>query len=622
MSSRGVRVSWDEPENTGPTIEDYDVEYRRPGAQEYTDAEHEGAEREIEIDRLRSGTDYEFRVRASNAEGIGDWSEPTIGRGRSGGGGGGGGGGTTPPPNQPPVFQGPSSFTLPENRMEVGAVRASGATAYGIAPGSDGAEFQIDDAGALQFQSPPDYERPTDVATSDPPDAARNNTYVVAVEAKRVTGSNELSATRTVTVTVTDTAFEAPEITDVTVPSSTEISVSWQPRDNAGPPIQDYDLHYKAAGDRDFTDGDHLGLSTAATLSDLSPSTEYEIQVRAVNGNGPSQWSASESATTSDNTQPAFNQSTFQRTLAENTDAGENVGAPLTANDPDRDQLAYRLGGRDALSFELETDSAQLKTRTGIDYNFETKEQYELTVTADDGHGGRASADVEVTVTDLNEPPAEVARPTVRASTLSSLNIDWNAPATTGPPIYDYDYRYRRDTAGQPWTEVTNTEHTDTEVEIVNLMSQTPYRVQVLAKNEEGDSGWSRAGHRHNRQQPVAQVPRRVEHDQEILREHHRHARHRHPGQRHRQRRRHPRIQPGRPGGRPVRPGPRQRATEDAVDRGLRPRTGRAPRCHGTRCRRPGRQRRHRRRHRGHRLARTAGHAGRTPRVNRFPRNA
>ena len=419
--------------------------------------------------------------------------------------------------------------------MEVGTVRASGATAYGIAPGSDGAEFQIDDAGALQFQSPPDYERPTDVATSDPPDAARNNTYVVAVEAKRVTGSNELSATRTVTVTVTDTAFEAPEITDVTVPSSTEISVSWQPRDNAGPPIQDYDLHYKAAGDRDFTDGDHLGLSTAATLSDLSPSTEYEIQVRAVNGNGPSQWSASESATTSDNTQPAFNQSTFQRTLAENTDAGENVGAPLTANDPDRDQLAYRLGGRDALSFELETDSAQLKTRTGIDYNFETKEQYELTVTADDGHGGRASADVEVTVTDLNEPPAEVARPTVQASTLSSLNIDWNAPATTGPPISDYDYRYRRDTAGQPWTEVTNTEHTDTEVEIVNLMSQTPYRVQVLAKNEEGDSGWSRPARGTNRQQPGAEIPRRVEHDQEIPGEHHRHARYRHPGQRHRQ---------------------------------------------------------------------------------------
>ena len=496
VSSRSARVSWNEPENMGPAIADYDVEYRRPGAQEHTNAEHEGVEREIEIDGLRPGTDYEFRVRASNAEGIGDWSEPTTGRGRSGGGGGGGGeggggGGVLPPSNQPPVFQGPSSFTLPENRMEVGTVRASNAAAYDIAPGSDGAKFQIDNAGALQFQAPPDYERPTDVTTSDPPDAARNNTYVVPVIATRGTGADALSTTATVTVTVTDTAFEAPEINNVSVFSSTEISVSWRPRDNAGPPIQDYDLQYRATGDRDFTDGDHRGLSTAATLRDLTPATVYEIQVRAVNGNGPSQWSASESATTGENTPPDFNPPSFQRTLAENTDAGENIGAPLTADDPDRDHLTYRLGGRDAANFELETDSAQLKTRTGIDYDFEKKERYELTVTADDGYGGRASADVEVTVTDLNEPPAQVARPTVKASTLSSLTIDWNAPANTGPPISDYDYRYRRDTAGQPWMEVTNTPLRATEVEIVNLMSQNRYAVEVLAKNEEGNSGWS-----------------------------------------------------------------------------------------------------------------------------------
>ena len=192
VSSRSVRVSWEEPENTGPAITDYDVEYRRPGPQEYTDAEHEGIERETGIEHLRQGTDYEFRVRASNEEGTGEWSEPTIGRARSGGGGGGGGGGgTAPPPNRAPVFQGPSSFTLPENRKEVGAVRASGATAYSIDNGGDGGEFQIDDAGALQFQSPPDYERPTDVATSDPPDAARNNTYIVAVVATNSTATRQ-----------------------------------------------------------------------------------------------------------------------------------------------------------------------------------------------------------------------------------------------------------------------------------------------------------------------------------------------------------------------------------------------------------------------------------------------
>ena len=98
VSSRSVRVSWLEPENTGPPITDYDVEYRRPGAAEYTDAGHDGTGREIEIERLRQGASYEFRVRASNAEGIGEWSEPSLGRSRSGGGGGG----VTPPPPPPP----------------------------------------------------------------------------------------------------------------------------------------------------------------------------------------------------------------------------------------------------------------------------------------------------------------------------------------------------------------------------------------------------------------------------------------------------------------------------------------------------------------------------------------
>ena len=105
VSSRSVRVTWDEPENTGPEIESYDVAYRRPGAREYTNAVHEGLEREVEIEHLRPGADYEFRVRASNAEGLGEWSEPTIGRARTGGGGGGGG-------QPPPVNEGPATVTI------------------------------------------------------------------------------------------------------------------------------------------------------------------------------------------------------------------------------------------------------------------------------------------------------------------------------------------------------------------------------------------------------------------------------------------------------------------------------------------------------------------------------
>ena len=416
--------------------------------------------------------------------------------GAAGGGGGGGGssgggtggGGTTV---RTPVFPSTAGFTVPENTLEVGTVRASNASAHAIATSADGSAFEIDDAGALSFRAPPDYERPTDVSTSDPPDAAGNNIYVVSVVATAGSGSSVRTATHTVTVTVTDTPFEAPAISDVTVRSSTQISVSWTPRDNAGPGISDYDVHYRRAGAADFSDADHRGLGRSATLADLAPATAHEIRVRAVNANGPSPWSESTHATTDPNSAPEFTQSPLTRTLAENTPADRPIGAPVAASDANLDPLTYRLGGRDASRVDLEDDTGQLRTRAGIDYDHETRDTLNLTVTAEDGYGGRATAEVEVTVSDELEPPGEVPQPSVSASTLDSLTIDWTEPANTGPRIEDYDYRYRRDAPGQPWTEVLDTPISATRTTIGSLAAQTRYALEVRARNEEGEGGWS-----------------------------------------------------------------------------------------------------------------------------------
>ena len=54
-STSSVRVSWTPPGNTGPEIDDYDVEYRRDGTDEFTDAEHEGTATETEIGSLLEG---------------------------------------------------------------------------------------------------------------------------------------------------------------------------------------------------------------------------------------------------------------------------------------------------------------------------------------------------------------------------------------------------------------------------------------------------------------------------------------------------------------------------------------------------------------------------------------
>ena len=75
------------------------------------------------------------------------------------------------------------------------------------------------------------------------------------------------------------------------------------------------------------------------------------------------------------------------RSVAENTAAGENIGAPVMATDTDAgDTLTYTLGGADMASFDIGATTGQLMTKAALD--FETKDSYTVEVMADDGNGG------------------------------------------------------------------------------------------------------------------------------------------------------------------------------------------------------------------------------------------
>ena len=72
--------------------------------------------------------------------------------------------------------------------------------------------------------------------------------------------------------------------------------------------------------------------------------------------------------------------------MTENTGAGENVGAPVTATDADQeDTLTYKLSGTDAPSFSIVPASGQIQTKAALDY--EAKSTYTVTVTATDPFG-------------------------------------------------------------------------------------------------------------------------------------------------------------------------------------------------------------------------------------------
>ena len=124
------------------------------------------------------------------------------------------------------------------------------------------------------------------------------------------------------------------------------------------------------------------------------------------------------------NNAPVFNPAAVSRAVAENTAAGQNVGAAVTATDADTgDTLTYTLGGTDAASFDIVSSSGQIQTKTGVTYDHEAKASYAVTVTASDSTD-TADATVTISVTDVDEPPAAPAAPTVTATTGSTTSLD------------------------------------------------------------------------------------------------------------------------------------------------------------------------------------------------------
>ena len=101
------------------------------------------------------------------------------------------------------------------------------------------------------------------------------------------------------------------------------------------------------------------------------------------------------------------------RSVAENTAAGVDIGAPVTAT-AYSGTVTYSLGGTDAASFDIDIDididiaTGQLQTKAALDY--ETRSSYEVTVTATDADGS-VTTTVAIEVTNVVELAATIAGP-------------------------------------------------------------------------------------------------------------------------------------------------------------------------------------------------------------------
>ena len=129
------------------------------------------------------------------------------------------------------------------------------------------------------------------------------------------------------------------------------------------------------------------------------------------------------------NTPPTFQQENTTREVEENSPAGTAVGDPVTATDADDDTLTYTLEGTDAASFQIVSTSGQIQTKSGITYDYETKEEYAVTVRADDGKGGTDTIAVAIDLLDVDETAPTPGVSSVDVTSTPSATADtygWN----------------------------------------------------------------------------------------------------------------------------------------------------------------------------------------------------
>ena len=196
--------------------------------------------------------------------------------------------------NNPPSFTSSAAFDVDENATAAGKVMAEdndtddAVTGYAITGGADNSFFSIGaTSGDLTFDAVPNFE--------DAKDQGGNNTYEVTVEAASGTGTREMTATQTITVTVIDVLEKSatpdkPTLAAVTG-SSTSLTATWtKPGLNGGPDITGYAVEYRHTGGS-WTNFAHSGTGVTTTITGLMADTEYQVRVLAENGETDSDWS-------------------------------------------------------------------------------------------------------------------------------------------------------------------------------------------------------------------------------------------------------------------------------------------------------------------------------------------
>ena len=275
--------------------------------------------------------------------------------------------------------------------------------------GTDASAFSISEFGVLSFVTPPNYEIKKE--------------YSVTVTAF----DGEHTGTLPVTITITD-VNEPPDVTGRTAITFVETATGPVETFKANDP-EERDITWELSGDNagDFTIED--GVLRFAQMPDyvVGQDNTYAITIKATDDADQSDTLDVTVIVTDENEPSEFPGATTSRDVSENIASGQNVGAPVRADDPENDYLTYSLSGTHATLFDIATSTGQILTKGELDYEG-ARRTYTVTVSATDSKNADGNADptidntIQVTIHVIDENEA----PEITGATTTS----WNENAT------------------------------------------------------------------------------------------------------------------------------------------------------------------------------------------------